>query len=224
MKTKKELLEYLSGLEAQDVSEAVAIGELFRRADEGGRAERGVWVASVRDAYQELHMPMVKGSLAMPPHGGEALGQYLQEQAVARFERASIAAREPADESWEHLAFDPDLWAAVSGDRDAVVQEVDDIVRTLQERKLSKPSSGAREAVAGNGSLLRAENLTKVYRKRKVVDEVDIFVRQGEIVGLLGPNGAGKTTTFYMIVGLTPPNRGRVVLNGEDMHRNKKPG
>ena len=217
MKTKKELLEYLSGLEAQDVSEAVAIGELFRRADEGGRAERGVWVASVRDAYQKLHMPMVRDSLAMPPHGGEALGQYLQEQAVARFERASIAAREPADESWEHLAFDPDLWAAVSGDRDAVVQEVDDIVRNLQERKLSTPPSGAREAVVGNGSLLRAENLTKVYRKRKVVNEVDIFVRQGEIVGLLGPNGAGKTTTFYMMVGLIPALTGQVFLDEEEL-------
>jgi lipopolysaccharide export system ATP-binding protein len=62
-------------------------------------------------------------------------------------------------------------------------------------------------------SRLYAEGLTKIYRKRKVVDRVGISVKQGEIVGLLGPNGAGKTTTFYMIVGLIPPNEGRVYLD-----------
>jgi lipopolysaccharide export system ATP-binding protein len=67
------------------------------------------------------------------------------------------------------------------------------------------------------GSRLRAEGLTKVYRKRKVVDEVGISVEQGEIVGLLGPNGAGKTTTFYMIVGLIPPNEGRVFLDDREL-------
>ena len=49
---------------------------------------------------------------------------------------------------------------------------------------------------------LEARNLTKSYKGRKVVDDVDIHIDKGEIVGLLGPNGAGKTTTFYMIVGL----------------------
>ena len=66
-------------------------------------------------------------------------------------------------------------------------------------------------------SRLYAEGLTKVYRKRAVVQEVDISVKQGEIVGLLGPNGAGKTTTFYMIVGLIPPNEGRVFLDDREL-------
>jgi len=64
---------------------------------------------------------------------------------------------------------------------------------------------------------LRTENLVKSYRKRKVVNQVSIEVRQGEVVGLLGPNGAGKTTTFYMVVGLTRPDSGRIILNGEDL-------
>ena len=64
-------------------------------------------------------------------------------------------------------------------------------------------------------SRLRGEGLTKIYRKRRVVDDIAISVTQGEIVGLLGPNGAGKTTTFYMIVGLIPPDRGRVFLDEE---------
>ena len=64
---------------------------------------------------------------------------------------------------------------------------------------------------------LRAENLVKSYGGRTVVQGVSIEVRSGEVVGLLGPNGAGKTTTFYMIVGLTRPNSGRVFLGDEDV-------
>ena len=64
---------------------------------------------------------------------------------------------------------------------------------------------------------LWGEGLLKVYRKRRVVDDIAISVTQGEIVGLLGPNGAGKTTTFYMLVGLIPPDRGRVFLDKEDL-------
>jgi lipopolysaccharide export system ATP-binding protein len=65
--------------------------------------------------------------------------------------------------------------------------------------------------------MLEARELEKNYQGRKVVRNVNIRVGAGEIVGLLGPNGAGKTTTFYMIVGLTPPDRGDVFLNGERM-------
>jgi lipopolysaccharide export system ATP-binding protein len=66
-------------------------------------------------------------------------------------------------------------------------------------------------------STLRTQELTKSYGGRTVVRGVNIEVGSGEIVGLLGPNGAGKTTTFYMTVGLTGPDSGRVILNGEDV-------
>src|SRR5919206_3063628 len=66
-------------------------------------------------------------------------------------------------------------------------------------------------------STLRTEALTKSYGGRTVVRGVSIDVASGEIVGLLGPNGAGKTTTFYMTVGLTVPDSGRVILDGEDI-------
>ena len=65
--------------------------------------------------------------------------------------------------------------------------------------------------------ILRSEGLVKRYKKRAVVDEVSIEVKQGEIVGLLGPNGAGKTTTFYMIVGMIRPNAGKVFMNNAEI-------
>lgn len=61
------------------------------------------------------------------------------------------------------------------------------------------------------------EQLVKIYRKRKVVDEVNIEIKRGEVVGLLGSNGAGKTTTFYMIVGLIRPDQGKVFFRGKDI-------
>jgi lipopolysaccharide export system ATP-binding protein len=66
---------------------------------------------------------------------------------------------------------------------------------------------------------LAAQHLTKRYDKRAVVDDVSLYVEQGEIVGLLGPNGAGKTTTFHMIVGMTRPNEGRILLGENDITR-----
>src|SRR5437762_6212319 len=64
---------------------------------------------------------------------------------------------------------------------------------------------------------LTAVHVSKSYKGRKVVQEVSLDVGQGEVVGLLGPNGAGKTTTFYMIVGLTRPDSGSVLLGGHDI-------
>ncbi len=64
---------------------------------------------------------------------------------------------------------------------------------------------------------LQALELRKTYRGRTVVDNVDLEVAQGEVVGLLGPNGAGKTTTFYILVGLARPDTGRVLLDKNDI-------
>src|SRR5665213_4320974 len=64
---------------------------------------------------------------------------------------------------------------------------------------------------------LQAVELSKSYRGRKVVDDVNLEISQGEVVGLLGPNGAGKTTTFYILVGLARPDYGRVLLDDEDI-------
>ena len=64
---------------------------------------------------------------------------------------------------------------------------------------------------------IEAKNLVKIYGDRSVVNDVSFDVNKGEVVCLLGPNGAGKTTTFYMVVGLIKPNKGQILLNGDDI-------
>jgi lipopolysaccharide export system ATP-binding protein len=91
--------------------------------------------------------------------------------------------------------------------------EIDEALRHTDEAPLATP----REAWLESPSSLEAAGLTKVYRRRRVVNDVALRLQQGEIVGLLGPNGAGKTTTFYMIVGLIQPLAGRILLDGEDI-------
>lgn len=64
---------------------------------------------------------------------------------------------------------------------------------------------------------IEAKNLIKIYGDRSVVNDISFEINKGEVVGLLGPNGAGKTTTFYMVVGLIKPNKGSILLNGQDI-------
>ena len=61
------------------------------------------------------------------------------------------------------------------------------------------------------------QNLCKTYSGRSVVKDINIVVKRGEVVGLLGPNGAGKTTTFYMIVGVVPPDKGKILFDNQDI-------
>jgi lipopolysaccharide export system ATP-binding protein len=69
----------------------------------------------------------------------------------------------------------------------------------------------------GRSQGLVASNLEKSFRRRRVVDGVSVVIEPGEVVGLLGPNGAGKTTSFYLILGMIPASRGRVLLDGRDI-------
>ncbi len=78
-------------------------------------------------------------------------------------------------------------------------------------------------------SILKAESISKTYKKRNVVSGVSFSVETGQVVGLLGPNGAGKTTSFYMVVGLVPPDEGQILLDSlaltsMPMHKRAKVG
>ena len=108
------------------------------------------------------------------------------------------------------------LWVEVRTAR----SEVEAALRHTGEHAVGRDARAAvapPSALEVSGSVLEATGLSKVYRRRRVVNDVALRLRQGEIVGLLGPNGAGKTTTFYMIVGLIQPLAGRIKLDGVDI-------
>jgi lipopolysaccharide export system ATP-binding protein len=111
----------------------------------------------------------------------------------------------------------PNVWATISAQRGDLAEALRQTgehaaVAASPPRNLTPHASPA-------GSIIEAQGLVKVYRRRRVVNDVAFRLQQGEIVGLLGPNGAGKTTTFYMIVGLIPPQEGQIHLDGEDITR-----
>ncbi len=113
----------------------------------------------------------------------------------------------------------PRVWADIAGHRSDVAES---LRRTGEHAGIvaGAPRRPTPLPVETQGSsVLEASGLTKVYRKRRVVNDVAVRLRQGEIVGLLGPNGAGKTTTFYMIVGIIPPLEGKILLDSVDITR-----
>lgn len=104
----------------------------------------------------------------------------------------------------------PETAPAVSAD---VLKEA---LQAAEEAERNLPATEPRKN-EGPVQTLSASGLMKRYGSRRVVKDVSVAVKSGEVVGLLGPNGAGKTTSFYMIVGLVPPNGGKIELNGIDV-------
>jgi len=88
---------------------------------------------------------------------------------------------------------------------------------TLVHGELKTENGNGHAAIPAAGHCLSANAIQKTYGRRRVVDNVTLSVREGEVVGLLGANGAGKTTTFYMMVGLERTEHGNIVLNGNDV-------
>ncbi|HEY2026462.1 MAG TPA: ATP-binding cassette domain-containing protein, partial [Gemmatimonadaceae bacterium] len=108
------------------------------------------------------------------------------------------------------------LWADVRAERPQIVN----VLKQTGEHptpRFTKAISSTAPVPGTRTSVLEAKGLVKIYRRRRVVNDVALRLQQGEIVGLLGPNGAGKTTTFYMIVGLIQPLSGQILLDGADI-------
>jgi lipopolysaccharide export system ATP-binding protein len=99
----------------------------------------------------------------------------------------------------------------------AILRQTGEHLTPAKDFAAIAPAASRRERTLAPTSVLEASGLVKIYRRRKVVNDVALRLQQGEIVGLLGPNGAGKTTTFYMIVGLIQPFAGRISMDGEDI-------
>ncbi len=211
----RELLEQKA---AGDRSVVLALQAVIREADDAGVATLDRVVMRYRDDY--LHALRIEGRDADHEAGRLGLDEvrsHLSRSVLPRLSAEGLVrlGMEPVSHNVSRISVAPHLWTEIAPQRGQVAE----VLRQTGEHAVRAPrTSGETPAVAqGGGSTLEAEHLTKVYRRRKVVNAVDVRLQQGEIVGLLGPNGAGKTTTFYMIVGLIEPLEGRIKLDGQDI-------
>ena len=207
----REIIRDLSGDER---SMSIALGAIIREADDSGSAAFHDVVIRYRDEF--LRALRAEGKDAEREAGRLGLDE------VESYLATSILPRLAGDGAIQ--SFDPEvdgsdiriqlaeaLWADIAPHRGQIAE----VFRHTGEH-LALESSGTPAPLPG-GSILEAKGLVKSYRRRAVVNDVDLRLQQGEIVGLLGPNGAGKTTTFYMIVGLIEPQEGRILLDGKDI-------
>jgi lipopolysaccharide export system ATP-binding protein len=219
------VLRYLENLKPHDLSVAIALLELIRRSDAEGAMDRGEWLAAVRSSYA-AHRPapardgaLLEGGAA--PDAGEETERYVADHILPRLRENGIAATEPDDEAWNRIRLTPEVRFELAVRHDEIEAGLEEAVGNLlhtTERAGAAARRPGAELVPG-GSTLAARGMVKIYRKRRVVSDVDVQVSQGEIVGLLGPNGAGKTTTFYMMVGLIGPDSGKVFLDERELTR-----
>ena len=204
------------GLLGQDRNPSLplAIAAFLRVAAADGSAP----FSALAVAYREDHLAQI-GSLG---YGGQARAGTLSMDEVRRFLTSSVLPRLATDgllqlppqplEDDAPIRMTPAYWQAMLVNREATRAQ---LIALAAERLSGVESVGVAPTVTG--STLAGRGLTKIYRRRHVVDEVDVTLQQGEIVGLLGPNGAGKTTIFYMIVGLVRPDAGRIYVDDADI-------
>ena len=215
------LLDYVAELKPHEASIAAALLELVRRADDDGMLDRGEWVAAIRSEYVaradvDTAAPMAVAVAATP----EDADRYFEEHVLTRLVADGVIVAEPEGEAWELARVADDYWSGVAaGQKRAVEQQLERAVGNLLNAGTGPGAVVRRAQPAGGGSRLSARGLVKIYRRRRVVADVNVEVAQGEIVGLLGPNGAGKTTTFYMMVGLIGPDKGKVFLDDRELTR-----
>ena len=209
----RELLEQKG---AGDRSFVLALQAVIREADDAGVASLDRVVMRYRDDY--LHALRTEGRDADYEAGRLGLDEvraHLAQSVLPRLADAGLVrlGMEPVTQNVSRISVAPHLWTEIAPQRSRVAE----VLRQTGEHAVRAPYTSGETLAVPQGSILEGEHLTKVYRRRKVVNDVQVRLQQGEIVGLLGPNGAGKTTTFYMIVGLIEPLEGRIKLDGEDI-------
>lgn len=198
-----------------DPSLPVAIASMLKVASDDGSAAFGDLAVAYRADHIELtrrergEAEMQRGSLSV-----DEVRRHLKTSVIPRLVMKNVV--QPVDNDLgdaSQIRMEDEIWSTVQSDRFGVREKLMKIaLETVRRTETAGGSSSA-----SNGSILRAVGLTKSYQRRRVVDSVDIELRQGEIVGLLGPNGAGKTTTFYMIVGLIRPEAGKISIDDTDL-------
>jgi lipopolysaccharide export system ATP-binding protein len=209
--------QFIEQLARSDRSLAQAVHSLLSAADDNGRATIDNVAIIYRDDY--LASLRAEGKDAAQEAGRLSLDEvraHLLSSVFPRLAADGVLAVDMGDGVHSTVAFTPGVWADLSNNREGLTTSI----RTSAEYPAQTPEPGyaaPAEAPMPSGSVLEASGLVKMYRRRRVVNDVALRLQQGEIVGLLGPNGAGKTTTFYMIVGLIQPLSGRIMLDGADI-------
>jgi lipopolysaccharide export system ATP-binding protein len=212
-----EIRDLVNKLAGGDRSAAFALHAILSEADDAGVAPVNRVAIRFRDDF--LDSLRARGDDATREAGRLSLDEvrgFLENSVLPRLtsqQTIDYPVTTPGGEPG--LKVKPEVWQSIGGMRGEIAERL----KVTGEVAAVAPQP-ARPAVAPDeGSVLHAEGLSKAYRRRRVVDSVDVHLRQGEIVGLLGPNGAGKTTTFYMIVGLIEPLEGKIQLDGTDITR-----
>ena len=204
-----------SGASPAEELDGFALHAIVRAADDGGVARLRDVAANYREDYlRGLRMKGRDAEREAGRLGQDEVRNYLTTSILPRLAERRVIL--PLDRDLEKdsamVQVSPSLWKDIAPHR----AEFAEAMRETGEHSRLALSTPPRPTII-SGSTLDAEGLTKIYRGRKVVNNVAVHLQQGEIVGLLGPNGAGKTTTFYMIVGLIQPLSGRILLDGEDI-------
>ena len=212
---------WAQGLAERDPSVPIALAALLREADDTGRAPLHQLVVAYREAFELAHHGTAHRTVmpAAARLSSEEVGAHLTGALLPRLATDGWV-EESAPVDWSLVRATGAWWTKASAQRETTAR----MLLTLARMQIANPRRGRGDAARGAGpaapaaaSRLEGQGLTKSYRGRRVVDGVDLELRQGEIVGLLGPNGAGKTTTFYMLTGLVRPDRGRVTLDAADL-------
>ncbi len=209
---ESELQGILDRLGRADRSPALALHALLSVANDSGSADFN----EAATVYREDHLAAIRasGKDAEREAGQLSMDQVRTHLATSVFPRLAAlgliqlpAAGLQTPEA--RIQLSAGFWMLAQSDRGRLGDALRETGEHPQIPQVAAPTSGS--------SQLEASGLVKMYRRRRVVNDVALRLQQGEIVGLLGPNGAGKTTTFYMIVGLIPPMSGRIVLDGQDI-------
>lgn len=212
-----EFRAFIERLSAHEAPILIAVREMVAGADDQGSIARQRLVEAFRESYLAHYAGVAPDEsvqsrrlLEIRRMTSEEVQTYLDQQVLQRLAAEGwLRSNAHADE----VAFAAPVWSDIGDERGAFTQLIEREIesRLCAEREPAAPSPPP------SASKVTVRSLVKVYKKRRVVDQVDLELSQGEIVGLLGPNGAGKTTTFYMIVGLIPPESGEVYIDDENV-------
>ena len=206
-----------------DRSMALALHALLSAADDRGCADFN----QAAIIYRDDHL----AAMRLAGHDAERLAgvlsldqvrQHLAQSILPRLAAAGVLELPPGIVASPDakLQINENLWKEVAPHRAPLatsLRRTGEYAAITQDAGAPTGGTARPRAPVQKPSVLEASGLVKMYRRRKVVNDVALRLQQGEIVGLLGPNGAGKTTTFYMIVGLIQPLSGRIVLDGKDI-------